>query len=64
MTNAELKAQHNYNCEIIYRAICELNLDSCVEWSKVQQSKTDDLSYYMKKIYEKKKAEKEGGNNE
>lgn len=55
MTNTELKEQHNYNCEIIYRAICELNLDTCVIWNQVQTAKSDDMKQYMSELHAKKK---------
>jgi hypothetical protein len=64
MTKQELDLQHSRNCNIIAAAIGCLDLETCVNWQQVQLSKTDDLSYYMRKIYEKKKSEKGGNNDE
>jgi hypothetical protein len=59
-TDLELNKQHDRNCRIIVAAIGCLDLETAVEWSKVQLSKTDDLSYYMKQLHLKRKQEKEG----
>lgn len=53
MTDEELQAKHEENCDKIIEHFTGVNLDSAVDWNKVRV-KIDDSNVYI----EKSKAEK------
>lgn len=53
MTNKELQAKHNANCDFIARALSSIDYENALDWNKVRV-KIDDSNVYI----EKSKAEK------